>query len=121
MQKENSLQINFDRMDWIARFAGHKYRKPDPGPDFKFSFKIELIEDEIIFTTGKIRNIDDEPCTMEFPFRLLEWGKEEKIDFDLSVLKLNELIETYTNIDEFLTFLKESKVVIDEKEEDDDE
>lgn len=47
--------------------------------------------------------------------------KEEKIDFDLSVLKLNELIETYTNIDEFLTFLKESKVVIDEKEEDDDE
>ena len=81
VQKENSLQINFDRLDWIARFAGHKYRKPDPGPDFKFSFKIELIEDEIIFTTGKIRNMDDEPCTIEFPFRLLEWDKSEKIDF----------------------------------------
>ena len=80
-QKENALEIAFDRMDWISRFEGHKYRKPDPGPDFKFSFKIELIEDEIIFTTGKIRNIDDEPCTIEFPFRLLEWGKEEKIDF----------------------------------------
>jgi methionyl-tRNA formyltransferase len=47
--------------------------------------------------------------------------KEEKINFDLSALSLQELIETYNNIDEFMTFLKDSKIEIEEKEEEDDE
>jgi hypothetical protein len=47
--------------------------------------------------------------------------KEEKVDFDLSVLNLNELIEAYNNIEEFLAFLNDSKVEVDEKEEDEDE
>lgn len=47
--------------------------------------------------------------------------KEEKVDFDLSVLSLNELIEAYNNIEEFLSFLNDSKIEIDEKEEDEDE
>lgn len=47
--------------------------------------------------------------------------KEEKVDFDLSVLNLNELIEAYNNIEEFLTFLNDSKIEVDEKEEDEDE
>lgn len=47
--------------------------------------------------------------------------KEEKVNFDLSVLSLQELIETYNNIDEFLTFLNDSKIDIEDKEEDEDE
>ena len=47
--------------------------------------------------------------------------KEEKVNFDLSVLNLNELIETFNNINEFITFLKENKIEIEEKEEDEDE
>lgn len=47
--------------------------------------------------------------------------KEEKVNFDLSVLSLQELIETYNNIDEFLTFLNDSKIEVDEKDEDEDE
>lgn len=81
VRKGNSIRITFDRMDWVARFPGHTYRKPDPGPDLKFSFKIELSGDRIVFTTGRIRNLDDERCSVEFPFRLLEWDKDEKLDF----------------------------------------
>ena len=47
--------------------------------------------------------------------------KEEKVDFDLSVLSLNELIEAYNNIEEFLGCLNDSKIEIEEKEEDEDE
>ena len=47
--------------------------------------------------------------------------KEEKVDFDLSVLSLKELIEAYDNIEEFLAFLNDSKVEINEKEDDVDE
>ena len=80
-QEKNVLKINFDHVDWWVRFDGHPYRRPDPGPEFKFRFKIELTGDEIIFTSGKIRNLDEEQCSIEFPFRLLEWDKNEKIDF----------------------------------------
>ena len=47
--------------------------------------------------------------------------KEEKVNFDLSVLDLHELIDAYNNIDEFLGFLNDSKVEVEEKEEDEDE
>ena len=47
--------------------------------------------------------------------------KEEKVDFDLSVLSLEELIEAYNNIDEFITFLNENKIEIEDKEDDEDE
>ena len=47
--------------------------------------------------------------------------KEEKINFDLSVLDLHELIDVYNNIDEFLSFLKENKIEVNDKEEDEDE
>lgn len=45
--------------------------------------------------------------------------KEEKVNFDLSVLSLNELIDAYNNINEFLSFLNDSKV--EEKEDEEDE
>lgn len=47
--------------------------------------------------------------------------KEEKVNFDLSVLDLHELIDVYNNIDEFLSFLKENKIEVSDKEEDEDE
>ena len=45
--------------------------------------------------------------------------KEEKVNFDLSLLSLNELIETNNNIEEFLSFLNDNKV--EEKEDEEDE
>lgn len=47
--------------------------------------------------------------------------KEEKIDFDLSNLELKELIEVYERVDEFLKFLDESKIDMEEKGNDEDE
>ncbi len=35
----------------------------------------------------------------------------EKVDFDLSLLSLEELIQVYNNIEEFLQFLEENKIV----------
>jgi len=41
---------------------------------------------------------------------------EEKIEFDLSTLNLKELVEVYEDITEFLDFLKDNKIVLEEKE-----
>lgn len=47
--------------------------------------------------------------------------KEEKVGFDLSVLKLNELIDVYQNITEFLQYLDDNKLEDEEKEKNEDE
>ena len=39
----------------------------------------------------------------------------EKVEFDLSTLNLQELVEVYKNITEFLDFLNESKITIEDK------
>lgn len=41
--------------------------------------------------------------------------EENKVDFDLSALTLNELIQVYENITDFLQFLNENKVVEEKK------
>lgn len=41
--------------------------------------------------------------------------EENKINFDLSTLTLEELIEVYENIEIFLDFLEESKIETEEK------
>lgn len=46
--------------------------------------------------------------------------KEEKVGFDLSVLKLNELIDVYQNITEFLQYLDDNKIE-EEKGKNEDE
>jgi hypothetical protein len=46
--------------------------------------------------------------------------ENNKIDFDLSTLSLEELIEVYEKIDEFLLFLDESKLEIEEKSNNDE-
>ena len=46
--------------------------------------------------------------------------EENKINFDLSTLTLEELVEVYENIDIFLDFLEESKLETEEKGKDDE-
>ncbi len=43
--------------------------------------------------------------------------ENSKVDFDLSTLSLEELIEVYENINNFLDYLDESKIEIEEKGE----
>lgn len=46
--------------------------------------------------------------------------KEEKVDFDLSTLSLQELIKVYGDINEFIDFLDENKIEIEERENEDE-
>ena len=42
--------------------------------------------------------------------------KTKKVDFDLSKLKLDELIKVYSNIEQFLIFLEDKKIDLEQKE-----
>lgn len=44
----------------------------------------------------------------------------EKVDFDLSQLTLEDLIEVYNKIEEFIGFLDSSKIVPEEKGDSDE-
>ena len=44
--------------------------------------------------------------------------EENKVDFDLSVLKLEELIKVYEDVDNFIKLLKNKKIIIEEKVKD---
>ena len=44
--------------------------------------------------------------------------EETKVDFDLSILKLEELIKVYDSIDNFIKYLNDKKIVIEEKVKD---
>ena len=41
---------------------------------------------------------------------------EERVEFDLSTLNLQELMEVYKNIVDFLEFLQENKITLGESE-----
>ena len=41
---------------------------------------------------------------------------DQKVEFDLSTLNLQELVEVYENITDFLDFLKDNKITLEEKE-----
>ena len=47
--------------------------------------------------------------------------EETKVNFDLSTLSLNELIKVYENIVDFIQFLDEKKIVVEEEVEEKDE
>ena len=40
--------------------------------------------------------------------------EENKVDFDLSVLKLEELIKVYESIENFIKYLNDKKIVIED-------
>lgn len=46
--------------------------------------------------------------------------ENNKVDFDLSALSLEELIEVYEKINNFLEYLDDSKVEIEEKSGEDE-
>lgn len=41
---------------------------------------------------------------------------ENKVEFDLSTLSLKELVEVYKNITDFLDFLQDNKISLEEKD-----
>ena len=41
---------------------------------------------------------------------------DETVEFDLSTLNLEQLVEVYKNITEFIDFLQENKIILEEKE-----
>ena len=43
--------------------------------------------------------------------------EENKFDFDLSVLTLEELITVYNDVDDFISFLDSKKVEVEKKDE----
>ena len=47
--------------------------------------------------------------------------KEEKVGFDLSNLSLQELIDVYNNIEEFMQYLEENKIEVDDEKDDEDD
>ena len=42
--------------------------------------------------------------------------EEKKIDFNLSILKLDELIKVFDDVNNFIKYLNDKKIVIEEKE-----
>lgn len=44
--------------------------------------------------------------------------EENKVDFDLSVLKLEELVKVYNDVDNFIKYLKDKKIDIEVKAKD---
>ena len=54
--------------------------------------------------------------------KVKEENKEEnKVNFDLSTLTLEELVEVYDNIKIFIDYLEESKIEVEEKGKEEDE
>lgn len=47
--------------------------------------------------------------------KVKEKKEENKVNFDLSTLTLEELVEVYENIKIFIDYLEESKIEIEEK------
>ena len=46
---------------------------------------------------------------------------EKTVDFDLSLLSLQELITVYQKVSEFLEYLEDKKIKAEEKDKDNDE
>ena len=42
--------------------------------------------------------------------------EEKKVDFNLSVLDLKDLIKVYNEVDNFIKYMKDKKIVIEEKD-----
>lgn len=46
---------------------------------------------------------------------------DKKVDFNLSVLKLDELIKVYSDVSNFIKYLNDKKIIIEEKAKDTNE
>lgn len=61
------IRFSISQIQWLARFPGHYYRKPEAGPDMTFRFRIRLEDAEVIFTTEVPEGLDDESVELQFP------------------------------------------------------
>ncbi len=64
--EEKRMRFIFDNMVFFGRFIENPYRKPDPGPDFKFEFSIEIRNDSLLFRMEPTANLDEEPLKINF-------------------------------------------------------
>ena len=48
-------------------------------------------------------------------------NEEEKVGFDLSTLSLQELINVYKNITDFMQYLDDNKIIVEEEKETEDD
>ena len=76
-RNRDKLTFYFDQFEFWARFKGHGYHKPEPGPDLKFEFSIILKDDHVIFRTGEIQGMNEEECAISFPHGLLEFSSQD--------------------------------------------
>ena len=71
------IKIEISDTVWYARFPGHSYRKPDPPPPIRFSFRIRLDGDEVVFITEVPEGLDDETVEIAFPQSALKWDTSQ--------------------------------------------
>ena len=80
-QNEHEITFSIDRLVWMARFPGHGYLKPDPAPEMRFTFKLRLEGDEVLFVTGVPEGLDNETVELWFPKNPIEWDTAQKGHF----------------------------------------
>ena len=73
VKRDNALTIGIDHVVWYARFPGHGYIKPEPSPEIKYTFKIALEGEEVVFATEAPEGLDDEMLQVIFPNDALKW------------------------------------------------
>jgi hypothetical protein len=81
MQKDDEIAFSVSRLVWMARFPGHGYLKPDPAPEMRFTFKLRLEKDEVLFITEPPEGLDNETSELWFPGTPLLWNTAEKCHF----------------------------------------
>ncbi len=79
----NCITVRFDEFSFWARFKEHYYVKPEQGPDLRFTFQIVLEDDEVVFRTEPVENMDGEICTVTFPACLFGWHTDRANDLVL--------------------------------------
>lgn len=79
-KSKDKLTVIFDKMEFWARFKGHGYVKPEPGPALKFEFSVTLKEEKVIFRVERINGMDEEECKISFPCGLIALDSSEKAE-----------------------------------------
>ena len=72
-QEGNEIRIRMEKLLWYARFPEHGYRKPNPGPDIRLTFRIRMENDDLVFITEVPEGLDMETLQLSFPHRFLNW------------------------------------------------
>ena len=101
-QKDQVIDIQITDLVWMARFPGHGYLKPDPGPPLRLGFSISLDGREVCFTTKSPQMLDDEMLEIRFPKEPIHWDITKEGHFAGAWDTLGTLL-TYPSADRFFT------------------